>query len=657
MLFRESLGLQSVPLFSPPALLSACTSEFIPPASIVRAVGKFLSVKTGSGSGHHRSPRSSSNNRYDDSDGYSIHGWPEPPSAVEHSLALALKHKHQTMSSDQPDIPSQPNFPTSAKFRSRIAIENLIDRHKTAPASSIVATRKRSSAGPFESGFSVGDSTAVSKGGLPVENYVLEIRQQPPSCIAFNVVTPAPTIELTIHDGDPHREWLQSPFFFVGANLYDPVLNTPIFRPLEETLVGSLVSSLHRVRNQHGREKAYFFFDDLTIKLEGQFCLQFNLFEMVEGAQFEFITSTLSDIFRVYPIEQFSGVWQASDEFAMARHGVLTSTVARSESATQSSTPSSTTTATTVTTFMPSPTAKRQKICHKMEISESDRVDDATQSRRKRSARSNVSATSFGLAVPSIYSTRISKRRTPSRSRRPARSSREKRAEATDIDDRKNYYYDGPHRHVFLKLSYSPREEHQYYVPAPPPPPPPPTTHLQQYEDNYQTMATDMAPRPPHSLSRRWQHHSKSTVQQVDHSRTSLAVTSPAYRSSVAPQLQLPSCRLPLPPPMLQIGPQQQPQQLQLQQHTRLPLSPAGLQLSMPPSVPQFGPKSLMHKSGEPLRLPPLVFGDLGVTAASFGIGSSLPPSVGANIIYTQQHSLQMSFDSAKEGYGDGRKH
>ncbi|KAK9489066.1 velvet factor-domain-containing protein [Lipomyces doorenjongii] len=609
----------------------------LPPASIVRAVGKFLSVKTGPGSGQHRSSRSSSNDRYDDSDGYPIHGWPEPPSAVEHSLALATKHKHQTMSSDQPDVPSQPNFPTSAKVRSRIAIENLIDRHKTASPSSIIETRKRSSTGPFESGFSVGVSTAVSKGGLPVENYVLEIRQQPPSCIAFsisgrNVVTPAPTIELTIHDGDPHREWLQSPFFFVGANLYDPVLNTPIFRPLEETLVGSLVSSLHRVRNQHGREKAYFIFDDLTIKLEGQFCLQFNLFEMVEGAQFEFITSTLSDIFRVYLIEQFSGVCQASDEIAMARHEVLNPTVARSEGATESNTPSSTTTATTVTAAMPSPTAKRQKIGHKMEISESDRVDDAIQIRRKRSARSNVSATSFGLAVPSIYSTRISKRRTPSRNRRPARSSREKRAEATDINDRKNYYYDGPHRHVFLKLSYSPREEHQYYVPAPRPPrpPPPPATHLQQYEDNYQTTATGMAPRPPHSLSRRCQQNSKSTMQQVGHSRTSLAMTLPAYHSSMAPQ---------------------QPQQPQLQQHTRLPLSPTGLQLSMPPLVPRFGPKSLMHKSGEPLRLPPLVFGDLGVTAASSRIRSSLPPSAGANIIYTQQHSLQMSFDSAKERY------
>ncbi|KAK9341934.1 velvet factor-domain-containing protein [Lipomyces starkeyi] len=568
----------------PLATLSAIShtlEPFIqPPASIFRALGKFLSAK-GPGSGHHGLRRSSSNDRYDDSDSYPIDDCPEPPSAVDHSLVRGTKYKRHPTPSGQPDIPSQPNFSTSTKFRSRIAIENLIERHETSPRPTTVATRHQSSLGPFESRTSVRLPTAVSRRSLRVENYVLKIRRQPLCCIAFGtsekdrkLVTPAPTIELTIHDGDPHREWLHSPFFFVGANLYDPVLNTPIFRPLEETLVGRLVSSLHRVRNQNGRERAYVVFDDLSIKLEGQFCLQFNLFEMVDGAQFEFITSTLSDVFVVYSSEQFSGVFRASDESAMDRQGVLTA--ARSETATESSTPSSTTTGQTATTAMPSPTAKRQKIVHKMEMSESDRVEHETQSRRKRSARSNVSTSSFGLAVPPIYSTRTLKRRAASGRRRPARSSSEKRAEATDTDDRKNYYYEGPRRHAFLKLSYSPREQHQYYVPAPPSPPPPPlSTYRQQYEDHYQTTAIGNATRPPHSLSRPWQHQSKSTMQQVGHSRTSFSSASPAYWTSIAPHHKLPSYRLPLPPSMPQFGQQRQPQ---LQQHARL-LSPTGLQL------------------------------------------------------------------------------
>ncbi|KAK9310968.1 hypothetical protein V1524DRAFT_412190 [Lipomyces starkeyi] len=206
---------------------------------------------------------------------------------------------------------------------------------------------------------------------------------------------------------------------------------------------------------------------------------------MVEGAQFEFNSSTLSDSIPVYSSELFSGVFQPFNEIAMARRGVLAPNAARSETATESSTPSSTTTATTAATAMASPSARWQKIAHKMEMSKTHRVAHATQSRRKRSARSNVRTSSFGLAVTPTYSTRISKRKAPSRSRRPGRSSSEMRAEATDADDSKNYYYDGPRRYGFLELSYSPRE--QYCMPGPPPPPPLPTTYLQQYEDHYQS--------------------------------------------------------------------------------------------------------------------------------------------------------------------------
>ncbi|KAK9235837.1 velvet factor, partial [Lipomyces kononenkoae] len=159
--------------------------------------------------------------------------------------------------------------------------------------------------------------------------YVLQIRQQPVRCKAAGTseraladrktVDPPPIIQLTVSDGDPHRGWLQSPFFFMCANLYDPVVDTPIARPPSETLAGTLVSSLHRVRDSNDREGGYFVFGDLSIKLEGRFRLQFNLFEMLEsvpyvyiGAQVEFITSTISDVFTVYSSRQFPGVLEST---------------------------------------------------------------------------------------------------------------------------------------------------------------------------------------------------------------------------------------------------------------------------------------------------------------------------------------------------------
>ncbi|KAK9432105.1 velvet factor, partial [Lipomyces doorenjongii] len=179
---------------------------------------------------------------------------------------------------------------------------------------------------PSQSPASVHVPLAALRRGLRVEDYVLEIRQQPIRSKAAGTseraladrkaVDPPPIIQLTVSDGDSHREWLQSPFFFMCANLYDPVVDTPIARPPSETLAGTLVSSLHRVRDGNDREGGYFVFGDLSIKLEGKFRLQFNLFEMLEfvpfGAQVEFITSTISDVFTVYSSRQYPGVLEST---------------------------------------------------------------------------------------------------------------------------------------------------------------------------------------------------------------------------------------------------------------------------------------------------------------------------------------------------------
>ncbi|KAK9466924.1 velvet factor, partial [Lipomyces arxii] len=152
-------------------------------------------------------------------------------------------------------------------------------------------------------------------------NYLLEIRQQPvrckaalssasstPSGIDRKTVDPPPIVQLTVQDGDPAREWLHSPFFFMCANLFDPIVDAPISQPPSETLAGTLVSSLHRVRDSQDREGGYFVFGDLSVKLEGRFRLQFSLFEMLDGSQAEFITSTVSAVFTVYAAKHFPGV-------------------------------------------------------------------------------------------------------------------------------------------------------------------------------------------------------------------------------------------------------------------------------------------------------------------------------------------------------------
>ncbi|KAK9459102.1 velvet factor, partial [Lipomyces oligophaga] len=137
-------------------------------------------------------------------------------------------------------------------------------------------------------------------------------------------VDPPPIVQLIVNDTDPAHDWLQSPFFFMCANLYDPDHDQPIPRLPSETLVGTLVSSLHRVRDRNDHEGGYFVFGDISVKLEGRYRLQFSLFEMLDltnirhsGAQVEFITSVISNVFVSHSAKHFPGVLEST---ALSRH-------------------------------------------------------------------------------------------------------------------------------------------------------------------------------------------------------------------------------------------------------------------------------------------------------------------------------------------------
>ncbi|KAK9383920.1 velvet factor-domain-containing protein [Kockiozyma suomiensis] len=164
-------------------------------------------------------------------------------------------------------------------------------------------------------------AAATPRRRLSAHDYRLDLRQQPVRCRATGssdraladrkAVDPPPIVQLVVRDGDPAREWLQSPFFFMCANLCDPVRDQPVPRPPSETLAGTLVSSLHRVRDEDDREGGYFVFGDISVKLEGRFRLQFSLFEMLDS-QVEFITSIMTDVFTVYSAKQFPGVLEST---------------------------------------------------------------------------------------------------------------------------------------------------------------------------------------------------------------------------------------------------------------------------------------------------------------------------------------------------------
>ncbi|OAX84384.1 hypothetical protein ACJ72_01247 [Emergomyces africanus] len=133
-------------------------------------------------------------------------------------------------------------------------------------------------------------------------------------------VDPPPIIQLKIDEvKDPGQNYLQSPFYFMCCTLYNATEDRPATTAQSTALAGTLVSSLHRLKDTDNLEGGFFVFGDLSVKIEGEFRLKFNLFEMREvkrcgGARDEvvYIKSILSKPFTVSPPKNFPGMAEST---------------------------------------------------------------------------------------------------------------------------------------------------------------------------------------------------------------------------------------------------------------------------------------------------------------------------------------------------------
>lgn len=60
----------------------------------------------------------------------------------------------------------------------------------------------------------------------------------------------------------------------------DPVPSSNRHFPPERLLYGNLVSSPHHLRNLEGRAGVYFLFPDVSVRLQGRYCLQLTLMRL-----------------------------------------------------------------------------------------------------------------------------------------------------------------------------------------------------------------------------------------------------------------------------------------------------------------------------------------------------------------------------------------
>src|SRR4051812_37016057 len=80
---------------------------------------------------------------------------------------------------------------------------------------------------------------------------------------------------------------------------------------LGSTLAGTLVSSLHRLKDTDNFDGAFFVFGDLSVKHEGRFRLQFTLYEMRQN-QCAYIRSITSQSFLVHSTKNFPGMSEST---------------------------------------------------------------------------------------------------------------------------------------------------------------------------------------------------------------------------------------------------------------------------------------------------------------------------------------------------------
>ncbi|PKX92685.1 protein vosA [Aspergillus novofumigatus IBT 16806] len=126
-------------------------------------------------------------------------------------------------------------------------------------------------------------------------------------------VDPPPIVQLRVREEGSYlaQHYLQSPYYFMCCSLYDANEDQPVPVPPATALAGTLVSSLHRLKDVDNNDGGFFVFGDLSVKIEGEFRLKFTLFEMRKDVV-TYLKSIISDRFTVSPPKTFPGMQEST---------------------------------------------------------------------------------------------------------------------------------------------------------------------------------------------------------------------------------------------------------------------------------------------------------------------------------------------------------
>ncbi|OCL00241.1 uncharacterized protein K441DRAFT_96890 [Cenococcum geophilum 1.58] len=154
--------------------------------------------------------------------------------------------------------------------------------------------------------------------GPPSQDVELILRQEPKEALvttegkekARKPVDPPPIIQLKVKaHADPSQHFLQSPYLFMCTSLYKSDKDEAWEGGGNKSLAGSLVSSLHRLKDVDNRDGGFFVFGDISVKVQGHFRLHFSLFDLRKDTlEVVYLGSITSAPFRVLLPKDFKGM-------------------------------------------------------------------------------------------------------------------------------------------------------------------------------------------------------------------------------------------------------------------------------------------------------------------------------------------------------------
>ncbi|CEP17995.1 hypothetical protein [Parasitella parasitica] len=146
----------------------------------------------------------------------------------------------------------------------------------------------------------------------------LVVRQQPSKArlcsfkekVDRRPIDPPPIIQLLSNQQDD--EYLQNPYFFLYATLTDVRGETDLhFVNGNRTTAGTVVQSLHKLKDHDNTDGGFFIFSDISVRLEGYYRLKFTLYE-IDGSLVNRLCSIVSDVFQVYSPKSFPGMSEST---------------------------------------------------------------------------------------------------------------------------------------------------------------------------------------------------------------------------------------------------------------------------------------------------------------------------------------------------------